>query len=265
MARLRYDVYQGVLNTNSKLQKLVIGAAALAFAAALALSTGGVNAATTYSLFGDAALVSGGNPGRAAQIRSIDGGGFGGVSLSSTTVTTFSDLTNLETDTKYIENSCGGGAPRFQVRVTNGVNTGSIFIYLGPAPSYTGCPMNVWSPSGNLAAPANLVDTSQLPGGTFYDPYSSAQTKFGTYTVTSMSLVTDAEWAFPSGNQTVLVDNVEINTDLVTFDQPQSKNECKKGGWQDLLDDQGNSFKNQGDCVSFVATGGSNPAAGPAL
>jgi hypothetical protein len=35
---------------------------------------------------------------------------------------------------------------------------------------------------------------------------------------------------------------------------PTSKDECKSGGWQSY-----GVFKNQGDCVSFVATGGKNP------
>ena len=34
---------------------------------------------------------------------------------------------------------------------------------------------------------------------------------------------------------------------------PTSKQQCKHGGWQQF------GFKNQGDCVSFVATGGKNP------
>lgn len=38
---------------------------------------------------------------------------------------------------------------------------------------------------------------------------------------------------------------------------PTSKDECKKGGWQSF-----GVFKNQGDCVSWVATGGKNPPAG---
>jgi hypothetical protein len=40
---------------------------------------------------------------------------------------------------------------------------------------------------------------------------------------------------------------------------PVSKDECKKDGWRSFNNP---SFKNQGDCVSFVATGGRNPAAG---
>jgi hypothetical protein len=35
---------------------------------------------------------------------------------------------------------------------------------------------------------------------------------------------------------------------------PTSKEQCKKGGWQAF-----GIFKNQGDCVSFVATGGKSP------
>ena len=38
---------------------------------------------------------------------------------------------------------------------------------------------------------------------------------------------------------------------------PTSKDQCKNGGWRDF-----GVFKNQGDCVSFVATGGKNQPAG---
>ncbi len=38
--------------------------------------------------------------------------------------------------------------------------------------------------------------------------------------------------------------------------------DCKKGGWQSQYDDLGRPFANQGDCVSFVATGGKNKAKG---
>jgi hypothetical protein len=37
---------------------------------------------------------------------------------------------------------------------------------------------------------------------------------------------------------------------------PTSTERCKNGGWRTY-----GVFKNQGDCVSFVATGGENPAA----
>jgi hypothetical protein len=47
--------------------------------------------------------------------------------------------------------------------------------------------------------------------------------------------------------------------DIVVTDAqplPTAKNECKNGGWR-----QFGVFKNQGDCVSFVATGGKKPPA----
>jgi hypothetical protein len=45
--------------------------------------------------------------------------------------------------------------------------------------------------------------------------------------------------------------------DLVVTDAPPfptSKDQCKNGGWRNFP-----GFKNQGDCVSFVATGGKSP------
>ena len=44
--------------------------------------------------------------------------------------------------------------------------------------------------------------------------------------------------------------------------EPGSKADCKHGGWQGLADDTGTPFKNQGDCVSYVTTGGSDPSNG---
>jgi hypothetical protein len=50
------------------------------------------------------------------------------------------------------------------------------------------------------------------------------------------------------------------NGDITVVDAkpfPTSKDQCKNGGWQTY-----GIFKNQGDCVSFVATGGKNPPRG---
>lgn len=43
---------------------------------------------------------------------------------------------------------------------------------------------------------------------------------------------------------------------------PSSKSDCKKGGWQELTDSEWAPFKNQGDCVSYVATQARNGASG---
>jgi hypothetical protein len=49
--------------------------------------------------------------------------------------------------------------------------------------------------------------------------------------------------------------------DIVVVDAqpfPTSKDQCQNGGWQSY-----GVFKNQGDCVSFVATRAKNPPSGP--
>jgi hypothetical protein len=52
----------------------------------------------------------------------------------------------------------------------------------------------------------------------------------------------------PQITPTEYIDNVALTQTL-----PTSKDQCKNGGWQAYL-----VFKNQGDCVSYVATGGTN-------
>jgi hypothetical protein len=54
-----------------------------------------------------------------------------------------------------------------------------------------------------------------------------------------------------------------IDAVAVTEDAAE-KDDCKNGGWESMLDTSGNSFKNQGDCVSFFATKGKNLGAVPA-
>ncbi|HEX6348092.1 MAG TPA: hypothetical protein VF160_01740 [Candidatus Dormibacteraeota bacterium] len=41
---------------------------------------------------------------------------------------------------------------------------------------------------------------------------------------------------------------------------PSTKSDCMDGGWQQVSDASGTPFKNEGDCVSYVATQGSNSA-----
>ena len=53
------------------------------------------------------------------------------------------------------------------------------------------------------------------------------------------------------------IDNVVITETVPT------KSDCKDGGWQAMIDNAGNHFKNQGDCVSYFATGGKNLGALP--
>jgi hypothetical protein len=236
------------------MMRIAIGRCAGALAGVamgLAVGAGSVLAAGGYSLFGDATLFHPGNSSSTAvQLRSstLVSPGYGGIDFDVPAGTTFADVQNLATDYNLTAASCAGGAPRFQINV-DGVNA---FVYIGPYPNYTGCPPNVWLNTGNLATPASFVDTGQLPGGTFYDTFAAADLKYGSHIVTGIQLVIDGSWAFADGTQTVLVDNVVINSTTYTFESAQS---CKDGGWAQFALAPG-PFKNQGDCVSFFASGG---------
>lgn len=245
-----------------KLLKVLLASFVIA-SLAMAQSSTAV-AAGSYNLFGTATPVHPGNASDTAiQLSSVGFLTSGGINFDETSVTppvtTLSTLQVLSTDYKFTAGSCGGGSPRFQINV-DGKN---IFVYIGPPPNYTGCAANVWLNTGDLLEAALFVDTSQLPGGTFYDTWASALTKYGTHTVTGIQLVADGGWAVTGGTQTVQVDNVMINTTIFTFEaevvDPNDKEKCKKGGWQDFTSSPG-PFKNQGDCVSYFATGGENEA-----
>jgi hypothetical protein len=63
----------------------------------------------------------------------------------------------------------------------------------------------------------------------------------------------------------VNTDAFNFNGTVYNFEQfstPQEKDQCKSGDWMNLTDNNGNPFKNQGDCVSYVATHGKNQANG---
>lgn len=64
-----------------------------------------------------------------------------------------------------------------------------------------------------------------------------------------------------NGGQQLLWDDVQLTAEILA-NPPGSKADCKKGGWKSLTDDAGASFVNQGDCVSYVSTGGKTQAAG---
>lgn len=213
-----------------------------------------------YTLFGSAEHVSPGEASnRAVQLVSDATDPFGGIDYELGGSFTFADIENLMTSYMFEEGSCGGGSPRFQLNVASSSgDTGNIFVYIGPAPNYTGCPTGVWTSSGELIG-TGTVDTSQLDGGTFYDPYATALLKYGDYEVTGIQLVADGGWL---ADQVVDIDNTTINSTLYTYEIPVPTDtaQCKQGGWMNYADNDGRTFKNQGDCVSFVATGGKNTA-----
>jgi hypothetical protein len=170
----------------------------------------------TFSLGGDTTLVHPGNAsGTAAQATTTGQDGFGFVNIPIGAGVKLRQLNTLATDFKFVFGSCSAGSPRFTVNVTNGTINSSVFFYLGPPPSYTGCDPGSYASSGNLAAPTSLVDASALPGGSFNEPYSQVQADFGDYTITAVHLDVDARGA---GEQTVDFDNTNVSGKLVTYE-----------------------------------------------
>ena len=247
-----------------KVVRVVLASLVLASFAMLQGSTSIAASGPGYTLYGEATLV---HPGHASdtavQLRSDADPGYGGIDFETAAGMTLSQLQNLSTDYMFTAGSCGGGSPRFQINVNTSGGVKNIFVYIGPPPNYTGCAASVWLPTGDLLESALFVDTSKLPGGTFYDTWALALVKYGTQALMGIQLVADGGWAVVGGVQTVQVDNVMINATTYTFESEVvdrgDKEDCKKGGWRDFTAAPG-PFKNQGDCVSYFATGGKNKA-----
>ena len=241
------------------MKKFIFGTIFSVFALALVLVP--AFAATTYSLVGDAIIVAGGNPGNAAQIRSDATIGYGGVSVVPGSPIPWASLTTLSTDFNVTDDNCGGGSPRIQIRIdTNGdgISDGSVRVALGPSPSFTGCAAD-WQSTGNLIGNADggRYDYSVF-GGSPYTTYSNAPASVTAGRVVGVFVVVDGSWSAAAtggnGEQTTLIDNITVNSDVTTFDAvlvgpPANKDECKKDGWMTFNNP---AFKNQGECVSYV-------------
>lgn len=219
--------------------------------------------AASYTLFGDASIVAGGNPGNAAQIRSdvSVAPGYGGVNVSPASPISWASLVTLSTDYNVTNDNCGGGSPRISLGVdTNADNVadGYVHIAIGPSPSFTGCAAG-WQSTGNLISnsDAGRYDYSQF-GGSPFTTYANAPVSVLGGNVVEAFVVVDGSWSAAAtagdSEQTVLVDNITVNTAVTTFDPP-TKDQCKNDGWKKF---NAPTFKNQGDCVSYVQ---SNPKA----
>jgi|SRR6516162_15483 len=205
---------------------------------------------TGYTLFGSASYVSPGHNSNRAVMLVADGNAnpaiYSGVDFAVSSALTINDLNRLSTDYDFTASSCGVGSPRFGIQLDAYPN-GTIFVYIGPPPSYAGCPAG-WTNTGNLLTAASNVDTSQLPGGNFYDTWGAAQARYSGSIVTDIFVVSDYG---PAGSQTVLIDNTDVNGMLYDYEFT-SKDDCKGGGWKNFTVSPG-PFKNQGDCVSYFA------------
>jgi hypothetical protein len=211
---------------------------------------------------------------------------FSGVELQLPASLKLSDVTQLSAEFNVTDDDCGAGSPRFQVQI-GGKN---MFVYLGPAGTFTGCTKNTWLSTGNLVGTADAcrVDTSQFTGGTQCSTWAAAVTLLGSQAIEKISVVVDASWnspsqtnpAFTDKEQTVLLRNVKLNA--TTFLEPKTQGGGGGGGttkpnpartcsaertrmgtpaFNELWGKNGNDANAFGKCVSAMARGLSAPAA----
>ena len=159
--------------------------------------------------FGDA---TGGNP--TWHLSSDVGGlGYGGVEFVLNAPINLAQIEEMSTGYTFdTGDSCCGGSPRFALGTSLGPNN-NISVYIGPTPNFTLCPSNTPQSTGNLIGSLELRwDTSQIPGGTFYDTYANAVTLLNGLSaqITSIILVADGSWCSGDGSQGVSVDPTVI-------------------------------------------------------
>jgi len=154
---------------------------------------------------------------------------------SSTNAAAGADITGLEGQTftsasftLASTSQCQGGSPRFDVVTTTGLFFLGCNNVIPNGTTYT-------FPPATLAAAGN-----QVP--------------FPTGTIQAIDVLIDIQGTADLTNITV---NGQLQVPAPST--PTSKDQCKNGGWKTFTNP---AFKNQGDCVSFVATGGKNPPNG---
>jgi len=131
---------------------------------------------------------------------------------------TFNGIGTLKTDYTFTLGDCHGGALRWSVRTSP---TQSLFIYYGAYPQFGNGGVNGCTPTsvgGVNQSGTNMIglsdlryDTSQYPGGNFYDTYANAQTLMGSLPLTGVTLVLDGGWA---GDQRATIGNTTVNDNV---------------------------------------------------
>ncbi|MBA3758361.1 hypothetical protein H0X10_01895 [Candidatus Saccharibacteria bacterium] len=94
------------------------------------------------------------------------------------------------------------------------------------------------------------VDGMLKHTGTSWEDYFREKESNPTRTVDSILFRTAGTAAPATNGKGFLIDNLQLSSGLVPVETaPNNKDQCKKDGWRTY-----GNFKNQGDCVSFVAT-----------
>jgi hypothetical protein len=128
---------------------------------------------------------------------------------------------------------CNGGSPRFNVVTSDGT-------------FFLGCNNVTPTVAANGAATYTFTSSTLAAAG--------QQVPTPTGTISAVDIVLDVQG-------TADVSHVQVNgvDEVPTPTRPTTKAQCKHGGWKKFSSPK---FKNQGDCVSFIATHGKNKPSG---
>jgi hypothetical protein len=235
-----------------------LAASTLAFAAPALAADGTTTAGGTTIVDGVATLVS--NTGTASTADD-----FSTVSVPLPAGLTLAQITQLSAEFNVTDDDCAAGSPRFAINYGTNMN---VFVYLGPAPTFTGCAQNTWISSGNLVntTDACRVDTAQIAPGTQCSTWAAAVALIGNQAINSISLVVDSGFTQADKEQTIQIRNVVLNDKTFlapTTPKPAKVNPAKlckaqiasmgsRSAFNELWSTNGTS-NGYGKCVAAVA------------
>jgi hypothetical protein len=201
---------------------------AKSFAFGLVLVVGATASAAsgTFSIDGNAEVVSGGKKNQKVVLLTSDVtqtavDQFGVIEYTPRSkgknVLELDELRKLSATYQIIAGGHGGGSPRFQIAVDtdgDGDSNGNVWAYLGDPPNFTSGTTGLIS-TGNLLDYDDVrFDASQLEGGDQTMTYEEVIDLFGEAEVLSVDFAVDAGWFFPmSGVQSVVVTQLQVNSD----------------------------------------------------
>lgn len=190
-----------------------------------------------------------------------------------------SSITELSYSTKQISASFDAGLPSFQLPVClyglNAAQTGCAVVPGTAQSSFTTLVYEPYIDQGNGAVVPGVWQSWNVLDGQLWstrtvDGLVSTEGSI-TYGLASLNerfpsatlLAYGVNVGSNNPNYNTRVDGVVVNGTTYDFEltepsvnpTPTDKNQCKQGGWKDLFRVDGTTFKNQGQCVSYVTTG----------
>ena len=144
------------------------------------------------------------------------------------------------------------GSSTVSVRFTSGITNIS---------QESGAGNNMLLFSANFTTGFIVGSTTAAPPGAAESVFVDGQVTPGTPIGGNATLPAGATMTAQVGEgpvQTINNGRFTLSTSTGVGAGPTSKSQCRHGGWKSF----GTMFRNQGDCMSFVATGGKNPPSG---